>query len=112
MKIKSLASVKSALTALSRFVNRVRVVITPGVVELGSLQNEANEKIGVFCADTCSYALFVGVNAQSLKRGAIKGGMDKSRIFTFDTLDKATEKLKQIKGERAVLFANDLPDNY
>ncbi len=105
-------SVKVALRALKLFSSRTRIVVTPGVVELGKRQSEANENLGRIAAECCDFALFVGVNASSLKRGALSNGMNEAKVLAFQTLASATEKLKQIKGERAILFANDLPDNY
>ena len=103
---------KSALEVLSKFTPRVRVLITPGVVELGERGESANENIGRIAATACDYAIFVGGNAEALSRGAIANGLGADKIAKTRSLDEAMEKLKIIKGEKAVLFENDLPDNY
>ena len=56
--------------------------------------------------------IFIGSNARALASGAESGGAPKTAIFEVGSLKAATEILKNIKGERAILFENDLPDNY
>ena len=38
--------------------------------------------------------------------------MNPDFVYKVRSLEEATEILKTIKGEKAVLFENDLPDNY
>lgn len=106
------AGAKSALEVLSKFSPRIRVLITPGIVELGAVGESANERIGELAAVSCDYAIFVGGNSGALARGAKSNGLASENITQVRDLDGAVEKLKTIKGEKAVLFENDLPDNY
>ena len=100
---------KNALDVLSGF-NKTRIVVTPGLVELGTRQEIANRELGAYCVGRCDYAIFVGTNAPVLKSGAKE--MDEDKIIVVPSLSKASEQLKKIKGDRAILFENDLPDNY
>lgn len=106
------AGAKNALEVLSKFSPRIRVLITPGIVELGAIAESANERLGEIAAVSCDYAIFVGSNASALARGAKSNGLNPDNITQVRDLDGAVEKLKTIKGEKAVLFENDLPDNY
>lgn len=106
------AGAKSALEVLSKFSPRIRVLITPGIVELGAVGESANERIGELAAVSCDYAIFVGSNSGALARGAKSNGLKQENVTEVRDLDGAVEKLKTIKGEKAVLFENDLPDNY
>ncbi len=106
------AGAKSALEVLSKFSPRIRVLITPGIVELGAIGESANERIGELAAVSCDYAIFVGSNSGALARGAKTNGLSPEKITEVRDLDGAVEMLKTIKGEKAVLFENDLPDNY
>lgn len=106
------SGVRDSLGVLNSFRNRVRVVITPGLVELGCEQPLANERLGKLCAESADYAVFVGGNTDYLLRGAYLGGMPDDRIFATASLADAVNKLKIIQGERVILFMNDLPDNY
>lgn len=101
---------KNALDVLSAFTSKTRIVVTPGLVELGERQAVANRELGAYCVGRCDYAIFVGTNATLLKSGA--KDMETDKIITVPSLKKASEELKKIKGERAILFENDLPDNY
>lgn len=106
------AGAQNALEVLSKFSPRIRVLITPGIVELGEHGETANARIGELAAVSCDYAIFVGGNASALARGAKSAGMNVDNVAEVRDLDGAVEKLKTIKGEKAVLFENDLPDNY
>lgn len=106
------AGAQNALEVLSKFSPRIRVLITPGIVELGEHGEAANARIGELAAVSCDYAIFVGGNASALARGAKSAGMNVDNVTEVRDLDGAVEKLKTIKGEKAVLIENDLPDNY
>lgn len=106
------AGAQNALEVLSKFSPRIRVLITPGIVELGERGEAANARIGELAAVSCDYAIFVGGNASALARGAKSAGMNADNVTEVRDLDGAVEKLKTIKGEKVVLFENDLPDNY
>ncbi|MCH5155688.1 MAG: UDP-N-acetylmuramoyl-tripeptide--D-alanyl-D-alanine ligase [Clostridiales bacterium] len=101
---------KNALDVLKCF-DGTKVIITPGFVELGALEKPSNIELGKQIAVTCDYALLVGSRGGDIKNGAVKGGMIESKIMQFDSRDKAVEALKQIDGNKVVLFENDLPDN-
>lgn len=91
-----------------------RIVITPGFVEMGSRQYDANRELGVNIAVSCDYAIVVNaVNRSAISEGLAAGGMLCDKIFFADTLAQAHEKLATIlqQGD-VVLYENDLPDNF
>lgn len=101
---------KNALEVLKAF-DGTRIVITPGLVEMGDGEEEANKVLGgeVFgCAD---YAFFVGSRAAALKSGALNAGMSEEKIEVCLSLDEAVKKSSEIAGKKTILFENDLPDN-
>lgn len=100
----------NALEVLSEF-DAVKIIITPGFVELGAIEERENEKLGEIVGKVCDYAFFVGTRAPSLVKGALKSGMNESAITVCDTLDEAVKAQSKIEGAKAVLFENDLPDN-
>lgn len=102
---------KNALEVLSKF-DGTRIVVTPGLVELGEQESEANEELGKAIAENADIAMLIGARAQAIKNGALKSGMAEEKIFVLKSLEDATEKLKEIVGKKVVLFENDLPDNY
>lgn len=100
----------NALEVLGCFPGK-KVVVTPGMVELGGLENDANRRLGGNIAATCDVAVLVGSRAKAIKEGALEAGMDESAIMTASSLDAAKKYLAGL-GECSVLFENDLPDNY
>ena len=108
------AGAQAALEALGQF-EGCKILITPGMVELGTKQEECNRIFGEQAGHACDYILLVGkTNADSIRRGALSAGFAQERLFSFDTLEQALQKADQIEsGQRQViLLENDLPDNY
>ena len=100
----------AALEVLAAMPGRRKVVVTPGIVELGPLQDSANEAFGRHAARVADEVIFVArLNREALVRGAEADGS--STVTVVDSLDKATEHLGLIlRSGDAVLFENDLPD--
>lgn len=92
------------------------VVVSPGIVELGDLQAEANERFGRHAATVADHLIVVGrLNRDAIVRGATGSDDEtlKAAVTVVDTLDEATEHLKTLlKPGDVVLFENDLPDHY
>ena len=103
---------ENALLALAGFEDRTRVIITPGLVELGKEEKQANIDLGEKIGKYCDVAFLLGARAQQLKEGALKGGMQEENIKIVQTVAEAVEQLRALEGKTAVLFENDLPDNY
>lgn len=109
----SVEGVEAALEVLSKF-NSNRIVITPGLVELGHIEKEENYNFGEKISKVADYVIIVNrVNLEAIKSGLEKSNFDMSKVFCVDTLKEAKEKLREIvKPNDTVLFENDLPDNY
>ena len=106
---------KAALDVLKMF-EGVRVLITPGMVELGEKSYDLNKVLGKQAADSCHYALLIGQRqAPPIKEGLLEGGFNPDRIHIFDSFDDGLKFANRIdpKGQKKViLIENDLPDNY
>ena len=101
----------NALEVLGCF-DGMKVIVTPGMVELGGLENDANRKLGALIAGTCDLAVLIGSRAKTIKAGAIEAGMPETNIETAMSLDAAKKILASLPCGCAILFENDLPDNY
>ncbi len=101
-----------ALDTLSMFPRR-KVVLTPGLVELGGKEREENYKLGMKMAEVADLALLVGIKrTDPIRRGLLDGGFA-GEIHIYDSLDGAREDFKcRLLAGDALLILNDLPDIY
>ena len=104
---------KQAFEVLKQFPSR-RIVVTPGMVELGEHEYEMNREFGKIMADCCDTAILVGrKRSEAIAAGLYEKGMPKDAVRVVSSLDEATAMLGKISGPGdTVLFENDLPDNY
>lgn len=105
--------VKAALEVLSCFEGR-KIVVTPGLIELGKMENLANYEMGKELAAVADKVIVIGKsNAEMLIKGLFEGGKTNEDIMFAKTLEKGNEKLNSILAPGdTVLFENDLPDTY
>ena len=108
---------KMALGVLKGFAvgdGNKRIVITPGFVEMGARQAQANKELGRTIAECCDYAIVVNAtNRDAIRSGIEEGGMAAEKYFLADSLNHAHAHLAQIlKAGDVVLYENDLPDNF
>ncbi|MBQ3572687.1 MAG: UDP-N-acetylmuramoyl-tripeptide--D-alanyl-D-alanine ligase, partial [Clostridia bacterium] len=103
----------AALEVLSFFEGR-KIVITPGMVELGSTEDMENFLLGKKLANACDVAVLVGrSSAYIIRNGLLECGFDPENIIQASTLDGAMKKLQQVlKAGDVILFENDLPDKF
>lgn len=89
-----------------------KIVVTPGMIELGELQTEANERFGEHAGRVADTLIVVArVNREALVTGAQRS--TRARVVIVDTLAQAQEEMKSLLGSGdVVLFENDLPDQY
>lgn len=105
---------KAAVETLAMF-DGIRILITPGMVELGKEEKEYNYKFGTYAADCCDYILLVGKkHAEPIMQGALSKGFSKEKCLAYDKLEDAISYAYAIKGQghKYILLENDLPDNY
>lgn len=105
---------KAALEVLQQFKGGKKIIVTPGMVELGERQDEANREFGMNIAKVCDYAILVGKHiTKPIYEGLIEAGYNEEHIFVVNTLKDATAIIQRIaKPKDIILFENDLPDNY
>jgi UDP-N-acetylmuramoyl-tripeptide--D-alanyl-D-alanine ligase len=86
--------------------------VTPGIIELGPLQKEANEKFGRHAADVADEVIVVAkTNRDAITAGASSNGG--AEVVAVDSLAEAQRHLESmLRPGDVVLFENDLPDQY
>lgn len=104
---------KAALKVLSAFPQR-RIIITPGMVELGEEEAKYNRDFGRAIAGSADIAIVVGKKrAKPIIEGLKEGGFTAEQIFQVASLEESTTVLHTlVKPTDTVLYENDLPDNY
>ena len=105
---------KAALDTLALF-DDYKVLVTPGMVELGGMQDELNEQFGRQAAKVCDYVILVGEKqAVPIKKGLYEENFPAKQIFVASSIHSALSHINVIKTDKRkiVLLENDLPDNY
>ena len=102
-----------AFRVLKQFPEK-RVIVTPGMVELGEKEAEMNREFGAAMAECCDVAVLVGKKrSEAISQGLKDNGFPESSIRVAASLEEATTLMRAItKPGDTVLFENDLPDNY
>ena len=107
-------SAKEAIAALNRFENK-RIVVTPGIVEGGILEEKINSELGALLASAnLDKVILVGETlVKAISNGYKTANGDMSKLQTVPTLEQAKTLVGGLLSEGdAVLFLNDLPDAY
>ncbi len=105
---------RAALNVLGLF-DACRILVTPGMVELGAKQEELNFEFGQEAAKACDYIVLVGKNQTvPIYNGIKEAGYDMNNVYVADGLNEALAKVQEYRTDKKkiVLLENDLPDNY
>ena len=110
----SIEGSQRALEVLGMFEGRRKIVITPGLVELGTMERLENYNFGKRISKVADIVIIVNKsNYLSIRQGLLDSGFDETKIYEAENLFATQEIMKQIllSGD-VILWENDLPDNY
>lgn len=106
---------RSALDLLHLLGNKKRkILITPGMVELGATHDDVHEKIGIAAAQSCDIAIVI----QSKRIPTFIDGFNKTKraeqtLYEMETFAQAQEWINDnMQDKDVILIENDLPDVY
>lgn len=105
---------KMALDVLKMMTGGRRIIVTPGMIELGDRQEELNRKFGKSIAVSADIAIIVG----TYNRDAIVAGIENvnngiAKAYKVDSFNEAQRLLAiTLKSGDTVLYENDLPDTF
>ncbi|MCL2634048.1 MAG: UDP-N-acetylmuramoyl-tripeptide--D-alanyl-D-alanine ligase [Oscillospiraceae bacterium] len=106
---------KSALEVLKTF-DGVKILITPGMIELGDQSYSLNKEFGINAAASCDYVLLIGEKqAIPIKDGLREAKFPEDKIITFASFNEGmahTDYIETNGKKKIILIENDLPDNY
>ncbi len=109
------SNIKGAAAAIEvlKYFKGGKIAVTPGLVELGILEESENRALGEKLVGLDEVILVGDTLVKPVKEGYLAAGGDGRKIAIVPTLEKAQERLKTIiKAGDTVLFLNDLPDIY
>ena len=90
-----------------------RIVVTPGMGDLGNQETDINYALGTVMADSADTVILVGSrNSQrGLRRGLLQSGFSRSRLHAVEDMDDASELLEEISEDGdTVLFESHVPE--
>ena len=109
------ANVRGAAEAVEtlRLFGGKRFVVTPGIVELGVLEEQENAVLGAKLVGLDRIILVGATLVLAVKNGYLAAGGAAENLTVVPTLEKAQAILAaKLRSGDAVLFLNDLPDLY
>ena len=92
-----------------------RIVITPGLVELGEKELEYNRILGTQAAANCDLLILVGdqPRTEAIEAGAKEAGLAETAVLRAATVQDAMVMARSARlDDKMVLLLNDLTDNY
>jgi UDP-N-acetylmuramoyl-tripeptide--D-alanyl-D-alanine ligase len=105
---------RAALEVLRQHPAERRLLVTPGMVELGDREQELNRRFGEQAGAVCDLAILVGpARTRPIREGLLAGGMGEQDVHVVRDIGEATGLLGRLtRAGDVVLFENDLPDTY
>lgn len=103
-----------ALDVLASFNSGRRILITPGMIELGDKQEHYNKILGEKSAKSADIVIVVGhYNRDAILDGLKSEGLPSDNVYAVDTFGEAQQVLGTIaRSGDTVLYENDLPDTF
>ena len=104
---------KMALEVLSMMDGK-KIVVTPGMIELGDKQYEENKKLGLEIADVCDEVILIGEEqTKPIMDGLKEKKYDEKHIHVLKDVKLAFPLMKKLSSDKTyVLLENDLPDMF
>ena len=91
----------------------IKMIVTPGMIELGKKQYELNYKFGEQISNVCNYVILVGEKqTKPIYDALIENKYDKKNIYVLNDVREAFPLMTKLAKEKPayVLLENDLPD--
>ena len=92
-----------------------KVVVTPGMVELGNEEEKYNKEFGEEISAVADYVILVGEKqTKPIYEGLMNKKYDKDKIIITNDVRQTYIIVNKLKGKKDIyaLYENDLPDTY
>ena len=109
----NLFGTKNACDVINSFSDYKKIIITPGMVELGNKQNEENFEFAKYASSKVDMAFIVGKTNRDALLNGFKISLSDDNIICFDKVEEAIFYARNdVVGKKVILLENDLSDNY
>ena len=104
---------KMALDVLS-MMDKDRVIVTPGMIDLGEREDEINREFGAYMKGKADKVVLVGEKqTRKILEGLLESGFDKEKIVVTDNVREAFSYIySHCSAKDTILLENDLPDAF
>ena len=106
---------RNAVEILSQFGTGRRIIITPGMIELGKKEREENREFGRAIGEAgLDLVVLVGKQrTRPILEGIRSTGFPEAKVRVVNSLFEANDIVKEYaRGGDVILYENDLPDTY
>ncbi len=105
---------KFALDVLGKFETGQKIIMTPGMIELGDMDEEVHFEFGRQIAAVCDRVILIGENkTRHIKKGLEAAAYDLDKVKVLRTVYEGFAYIHEVVGSGdVVLIENDLPDNF
>jgi len=89
-----------------------KIIVTPGMIDLGEKQFEMNFKFGQYIAEVCDEVILIGAEqTKPIYEGLMSRDYKEKQIHILNDVKEAFPLIEKLQGkETYVLLENDLPD--
>lgn len=103
-----------AVRVLGSFDGMKKIIVTPGLIELGEKEYECNYNLGLEAAKYCDIIVLVGKNRSKPMLSAVQeSGFNRDNVYVVSSFREAMEVCAPLSDkDTVILLENDLPDNY
>ena len=91
----------------------LKIVVSPGMVELGDMEDELNKNFGKYMSKVANYVILIGKRqTEAIYEGLLEENYDNKKIYIISDIREAFKIINSIQydGIKYVLLENDLPD--
>ena len=93
----------------------IKVVVTPGMIELGEVEYSENKKFGKHIAKVADKVILVGEKVtKAIKEGILEEGFNKDNLYVINDVKESYKMIQNFNENKDIyaLYENDLPDTY
>ncbi len=108
----NLDSVVYSLKALNLFEDKIKIVITPGIVECKDMYRD-NFAFGQIVSKYADEVIIVKkINRLAISDGLKKSGFNMKKVYFVENFENVKKVLESLTDDYVALIENDLPDNF